>query len=142
MKTDRYVYPAMIGREPGDERVGVIFPDLPGCVTSGETAEEALEAAKRALSLHLWGMEDDGDEVPAPSLVETLRAEAPWQAVALVEAWMPPVRDRMANKAVNKTLTLPRWLDEAGKRAGLNFSQVLQEGVMDRLGISHERISA
>lgn len=43
------------------------FPDLPGCTSYGETLGEAQKNAQDALGLHLYGMEQDGDQIPAPS---------------------------------------------------------------------------
>lgn len=40
------------------------------------------------------------------------------------------------NRAVKKTLTIPEWLNEAATRAGINYSQVLQEALMRKLNIS------
>lgn len=45
----------------------VYFPDLPGCTSYGDTLSEAQKNAHDALALHLYGMEKDGDPVPAPS---------------------------------------------------------------------------
>ncbi len=45
----------------------VTFPDLPGCVTCGDTYEEAIEMAKEALDLWLEVMRDDKIEIPRPS---------------------------------------------------------------------------
>jgi hypothetical protein len=49
---------------------------------------------------------------------------------------MPPVRDEMANKSVNKTVTIPRWLNEAAEKANINFSQVLQYALKEQLKIT------
>ena len=51
---------------------------------------------------------------------------------------MPPFRERMNNKAVTKTVTVPRWLEMEAKIAGLNYSQVLQDGLIERLGIQRK----
>ena len=44
----------------------VYFPDLPGCISYGESYEEAQHEAEDALGLHLYGMEKDGDILPEP----------------------------------------------------------------------------
>jgi len=49
---------------------------------------------------------------------------------------MPSFREKMETKAVNRTVTLPGWLDSHAKRAALNYSQILQDGIMERLKIS------
>jgi len=50
----KFAYPAIIKYDRGDKIYTVEFPDLPGCVTFGETLGEAKEKAREALSgLHL-----------------------------------------------------------------------------------------
>ena len=134
---DRYIFPAIF--EPG-ERKGytVNFPDLPGCITEGDTMEEALHMAKEALELHLYGMEEDGDEIPDPTRPEELNVPEK-SFVSLVEVWMPIIRDEMENKAVKKTLTIPKWLNDVAEKNNVNFSQVLQSALKEYLGIlKHE----
>jgi len=53
--------------------------------------EEAFKNAKEALSLHLYGMEEDGEEIPAPTKLNKLKTEGN-QSLAMIEAWMPPFR--------------------------------------------------
>jgi len=64
---------------------GVSFPDFPGCVTAGATLEEARELASEALGLHIEGMLEDGEPVPAPSsLDEAMERPEASDAVVLV----------------------------------------------------------
>ena len=63
---DKYIFPAIF--EPGEEKgYCITFPDLPGCITEGDTLEEAFSMAKEALELHLYSMEEDGDAIPSPT---------------------------------------------------------------------------
>ncbi len=62
-------YPAIIHKDRDSDH-GVSFPDFPGCVSAGATVEEALQLAAEALQLHIDGMVEDGDPVPAPDAVE------------------------------------------------------------------------
>lgn len=130
---DSYIFPAVF--EPGEIKgYSVTFPDLPGCVTEGDTLEEALRMARDALELHLYGLEDDGDEIPVPTPPEKI--DVPQNAfVAPVEAWMPLVRDEMANRSVKKTLTIPKWLNDLAEERRFNFSHILQTALKERLGI-------
>jgi predicted RNase H-like HicB family nuclease len=47
-------------------------PELPGCVATGRTVDETRERMQKAIAMHLAAMREDGDEIPAPSRVETL----------------------------------------------------------------------
>lgn len=134
---DRYIFPAIF--EPGEIKgYSVVFPDLPGCITEGDTMEEALHMAKDALELHIYGLEEDEDIIPEPSAPETL--EVPDKAfISLVEVWMPVIRDEMRNKAIKKTLTIPKWLNDLAEKNNVNFSHVLQVALKDYLGVPKEK---
>jgi len=130
---DKYIFPAVF--DPCEEGgYCITFPDLPGIVTEGDTVEDAYDMAKEAMELHLWGMEDDGDPIPAPSPPNMIKVPA-GGFVSLVEALMPPIRDKMANKAINKTLTLPKWLNDLGESRKVNFSHILQNDLKSYLGV-------
>jgi len=54
---------------------GVSVPDLPGCVSAGDTVNEALVMAAEAIKLHLEGMLEDNVELPEPTEdIEKLRS--------------------------------------------------------------------
>ena len=133
---DRYVYPAFFCYYPEGD-IGIVFPNLPGCVSHANDEESALYMAKDAMSLHLYEMEKDGDEIPEPTNLKDLTPEADQRPV-LIDVFMPPFRERMNNKAVTKAVTVPQWLLTEAKAAELNFSQVLQDGLMERLGIKRD----
>ena len=131
MYPNHYEFPAFFYFD--EDGISIEFPDLPGCLPCAQTTEEAFRNAKEALGLHLFGMEQDGDAIPNPTSVKDLRPQA-GAAVAMVEVFMPSVRDRINNKVVKKTLTLPAWLNREAESANVNFSLVLQEGLKRYLG--------
>jgi len=133
MKKDRYFYPALFHYAP--DGISVTFPDLPGCITCGDNSEEAFRIAREAMALHLYGMEQDGETIPEPSAPTALKPD-PAEVVTLIEAWMPPFRDEIENRAVKKTLTIPKWLDDIAQEHKVNFSHVLQDALKKHLGIS------
>jgi len=131
---DKRTYLALL--DPDEEGIGytVTFPDLPGAITEGDPLDEVRRRAQECLELHLWGMERDGEDMPEPSRPESI--EVPTGAILIpIDAWMDHVRDEMSNKAVNKMVTLPRWLKEATEHENINFSHLLQQALKDRLGI-------
>ena len=133
---DRYVFPALFGYDVQGQ-VGICFPDLPGCTAQSSSDIEALQAAREALSLHLYYMEKDGDDIPEPSCIRDLKPDAD-EVVVLIEVTLPFFREYMDNKAVNRTVTLPNWLNREAKAANINFSQILQDALMERLSIHRE----
>ena len=95
MYLDDYVFPAFFYYD--EDGISIEFPDLPGCLPCAQTSEEAFRNAKEALGLHLFGMEQDGDAIPAPTPVRDLHPED-GAVIAMVEVFMPPVRDRINNR--------------------------------------------
>ena len=95
----------------------VDFPDLPGCVTAGKTLDEAREFAREALVLHLQGLGEDGEAIPAPSSLDAIMAKRSNQdAVALlVEA--PAKKPR----AVPVTITVAEDLNELVRTKAAEF---------------------
>jgi predicted RNase H-like HicB family nuclease len=133
-KQDKFLYPAVFTYENGYE-IAVTFPDFPGCATSGADELEALEMAKEALGGHLWCLEKDGDEIPQPTRLCDILLEKDEQAI-LVDVYMPSVRLSQQNRSVNRTVTLPAWLNAAAVEKGINFSQALQSTLMNELGVN------
>ena len=58
-------YIALIHGDDGPD-FGVSFPDFPGCVSDGDTEEEAIRRGREALTFHIESMAEDGEEIPAP----------------------------------------------------------------------------
>lgn len=58
-------YIALIHKDP-DSIYGVSFPDVPGCISAGNTINEAVRNAVEALSGHIRMIEAEGDPVPQP----------------------------------------------------------------------------
>ena len=127
---DTYTFIALI--EPLDDGVYIEFPDLPGCLPCAESLEKAAENAKEALGLHLYGMEQDKDEIPEPTPLDKIDIEK-GQIPLLVSVYMPLVRAKVKNISVNKTVTLPSWLNCVAESEGINFSQVLQNALKETL---------
>lgn len=132
MAKDRYTYPAVF--HYADDGISVEFPDLPGCLTCGATTEEALKMAKEAMELYLYCSEKDGDPIPEPAPLTSILLD-PNERIVMIDVFMPPVRYEQENRAVKKTLTVPKWLNDMAEAQQVNFSQVLQAGLKSYLGI-------
>ena len=131
-KKDLRVYPAFIAKD-GDG-FGVTFPDLPGCLTCADTAEEAISNAKEALEGFIYFAEKDGDMLPFPTPFEKLKAPK-GATVILVSARMDLVRAQQENISITKSITLPAWLNKMAMEAKVNFSQVLQDALKVKLQV-------
>ena len=74
-------YIALVHKDK-DTSYGVSFPDVPGCISAGDTFEEAIANAGEALAGHLAMMRADGDAIPQPQTIEALRDNADFVADA------------------------------------------------------------
>ncbi len=128
----KYFYPAVF--HYAEDGISISFPDIPGCLSCSETTEDAFNDAKEALGLHLWSMEQDKEIIPNPTPVNLLTL-GPNEILVLIEVFMPTIRDKLNNRFVKKTLSIPSWLNSEAENAGVNFSQILQEALKDRLGL-------
>ncbi|MFJ5768161.1 type II toxin-antitoxin system HicB family antitoxin [Lysinibacillus sp. NPDC093210] len=135
----KYYFPAIF--DPGtDNEIGftITFPDLPGCITEGSNMDESVYMAKDVLAGFLYGMEEDGEQIPTPSNPSNI--DLPQGAfISIVEVRTDYIRDEIENKAVKKTLTIPKWLNDAAEKENINFSQLLQFAIKERLGIINKQ---
>lgn len=129
---NQYIFPALFYFD--SDGISIEFPDLPGCLPCAQSQEDAFKNAKEALGLHLYGMEQDGEEIPEPTPVNQLTPED-GGVVVMIEVFMPAFRERMNNKSVNRTVTLPAWLNAAALECNINFSQILQDALKKQLNI-------
>ena len=114
----------------------VEFPDLPGCVTQGDSDAEAFEMAKDALSL--W-LDSSGElfevEIGKPSSLSDIQNRFPNEIIMLIEGDPEHYARKYNTKAVKKTLSIPQWLNDQAVKANVNFSQVLKEALINKLGL-------
>ena len=130
----KYMYYAVFTQEK-DYR-DITFPDLTGCITFGDNLEEALYMSKDALEGYLLVLEDEKMSIPKPSTYQELQSKlTDNQQLQLINVDTDFIRRREENKAVNKMVTLPKWLVDLGKEKKINFSQVLQQALKNELGV-------
>ncbi len=129
-RVERYIYPAVFTYVPNQE-IAVDFPDL-GVATSGTDEDDALLSARELLGCVLYGLEEDGESIPAPTPLSEMKVKENERAV-LVDVYMPSIRMAQVNRSVNRTVTLPAWLNAAALEHNVNFSQVLQDALKAQL---------
>lgn len=132
-KTERYFYPAVFTYED-DKEIAVTFPDL-DAATSGVDEADALTSARELLGIVLFGLEEDKEDIPKPSALKDLELDDNEKAV-LVDVYMPSIRNSQVNKSVNRTVTLPAWLNSTAVEHNINFSQLLQDALKQALHLS------
>lgn len=109
----------------------VSFPDFPECFTEGDDMTQAYEMAVEALGLALVSRKEDKEEIPAPTEIDKLNSDD--GTLVIVEFDMLEYQKKHNSRAVKKTLSIPEWLNEEATAMGVNFSQVLQEALMNKV---------
>jgi predicted RNase H-like HicB family nuclease len=119
------------GAEPG---FSVYFPDVPGCVSCGDNFDHALQMAKEALALHIYGMEKDGEAVPQRT--DKIPDIGPGDMVVPVMVYPDIFKDEINNRREKTTVTIPHWLKTAAETEGLNYSRLLERAIKEALGLA------
>ena len=129
------IYPAVF--TPCDEGGYIIhFPDLAGTHSQGSNLEDALNMARDALAVWLDSLSDDLIPYPSASDPADIALDA-GQFISLIDVNMVAYRRHKETKAVKKTLTIPSWLNVEAEKANAPFSDILQRGLKEFLGISN-----
>ncbi len=128
---DKLFYPAIfhIAEEGG---FWISFPDLPECLTQGDDMSQAYEMAVDALGLAVTSRESEHLTIPEPSEPSQIILDKN-SFLVIVEFDLLAYKKRMESRAVKKTLSIPEWMNEAAISMGINFSQVLQEALMEKI---------
>jgi predicted RNase H-like HicB family nuclease len=126
----KLTYPAIF--YPWDDGLGytVEVPDLPGCVSEGETLAEAIIMGTDAASGWVLTELEDGKPEPKASSIEDIHPEE-GGFVSMLVLDMDAYADKYGNKAVRKNLTIPAWLNTFAEARHINFSKVLQDSLTE-----------
>ena len=119
---NKLFYPALF-QEAEEGGWGVSCEVIPEC-----------EMAVEALGLSLSSMEDEKAEIPTASRPQDIQTEV-GSFLVVIEFDMAEYRRRHCSRAVKKTLSIPEWLNDVAIKQNINFSQVLQEALMERVGV-------
>ena len=112
------------------------FPDLPGCLTQGENDIDAINMAEDVLGLWLDRIDEDFDrKISPPSSCASIKKQFPNELIMMVGCDPEEYFRKTHSKAVKKTLTIPEWLNVKANKANINFSQILQEALINKLGL-------
>lgn len=131
------VYPVLFTKTETDILVEV--PDLE-ILTEGKDMNDAIEMARDAIELTCVSMEDDGKEIPKPS--ESLDINGGTFSndgvtmLSFVDIDSSEYRRKIDTKVVRKNVSLPSWLNYEADKAGINVSRVLQDALINVLGVS------
>ncbi len=111
----------------------VYIPDF-DANTQGRNLPEAIEMARDAIGIMGITWEDSQKPLPNPRSIREVVAE-PEDIVTLVNVDFTDYRRKNDMRAVKKNCTIPGWLNYAAEKANINFSQVLQAALKQRLNV-------
>lgn len=129
-------YVAFVHKEPG-ACYGVSFPDFPGCISAGDSADEALVNAAEAIAGHVAAMRADGDEIPAPRALDAILADPALEEdrAGATIAYVHLVMDRGSSVRVNVSVDagLLEALDDAARARGMTRSAFIASAVRNEI---------
>lgn len=124
------------------DAVLVEVPDLE-ILTQGTNIENAFDMARDAISITIVSMEDNNESIPAPTkirdidITQTTFANEGESFSSIVDVNIAEYRKRIDTRPVRRNVSLPCWLNHEADLAGINVSRVLQEALMNVLGITN-----
>ena len=122
-----YVYPAIF--HPNDDgSYTITYPDLPGCISEGKSLGNAVYMAQTALTQWIEYLTDKKQFIPSASDLKTIDLSRE-EFVSLIRA---DVKD---GRAVKRTVSIPKWMDDKVTETGLSLSRVLQDALKERLNV-------
>lgn len=134
----KYIYTATFVPNEDGTKYYCRVPDLPGCITTGSSIDDAIEMITDAASGWLVVAEDEGNEIPDATPQHKL--DIPANATcSIIRVDTLAYRAATDTRAVRKNVSLPAWMATLAEKRGVNCSQVLQEGLMQLLNTGHVR---
>ncbi|MBQ3028112.1 MAG: type II toxin-antitoxin system HicB family antitoxin [Lachnospiraceae bacterium] len=127
----KLIYPAIFTPCIEKEGYTVSIPDLPGCVTEGDSLLHAIEMGIDAASGWILGELEDGNPIPQPTPRGHILTDYNCfinDLVLDIDAYA----EKYGEKAVRKNITIPAWLNTYGEKNHINFSKVLQDALLEK----------
>jgi predicted RNase H-like HicB family nuclease len=119
-------------RKDRDSDFGVSFPDFPGCVTAGKTLQQARRMAIEALTLHIAGMIEDGDTVPAPSNLDSLENDPNMSGAVAVLVSVDPAPEKTVRINITARQSQVEAIDRLANKARLTRSAYMVQSSLKK----------
>lgn len=135
----KYIYTALFTPIEDGSGYYAKVPDLPGCITTGNSLSDAIDQITDAMSAWLVVAGDEGEPIAPPSPQEKLSVDA-GTICSLISADTIEYRAQTDTRAVRKNVSLPSWMVRLADKRGINCSQVLQDALrtlLDNSTIAH-----
>jgi predicted RNase H-like HicB family nuclease len=118
---------------------GVSFPDFPGCITAGKTLDEAHRMAAEALALHIAGMVEDGDTIPAPSALDDLADDPARKDAVAFLVHVDPHTDRTVRINITAREKQLERINQLANQAGMTRSAYMVHSALSRPTVERKR---
>lgn len=126
----KLTYPAVFYKDTDTGAYAVEVPNLPGCATGGDTLADAILMAIDAASGWILDELENGKSAPPASPLDEIKPDT-GGFVSMIALDMDAYAEKFGDKAVRKNLTIPAWLNTFAESQHVNFSQVLQDSLME-----------
>ncbi len=123
------VYPAIFHIN-SDKGYTVTFPDLPGCITYGEDAAEALLMAEDAACGWILDELENNNTIPAPSDIQSIKLKKS-EHISLMALDMESYASKYGTTLVKKNTTIPAFLNTFGESKHINYSKLLTDALLE-----------
>ena len=131
-------YIAVVHKD-GKSDFGVSFPDFPGCITAGSSIDEAKDMAHDALSLHIKGMMEDGENIPTPSKLEDIMDNPDYSdAAAILIVSVSESKPRSVRVNITVPEDMLRKIDTIAKKRGMSRSSFLVHAAQNAISSNRD----
>lgn len=129
----KYTYTAVLTPSEDGKKVFASVPDLENCITSGKDVDDAIDMITDAASLWLVSAEDHDEQIPKPTPQNEI--DIPDNAMkTLIRIDSTAYRAETDTRTVRKNVSIPAWMVTLANKRGINCSQVLKEGLLQKFG--------
>lgn len=130
------VYPVILTYE--DDLIYIGIPDFEtdNYISFADNMNDVIKTAKELITLFYTELEENKKEIPKPSDIKDIKKTLKDnQEVIYINLWLPYEKSLIKVAYKKKTLSIPTWLDMLATQKNINFSQVLQEALKEKLDI-------
>jgi len=128
----KLAYPAIITYCEDDNSYSVEFPDLPGCVSGGFSLIEAIEMGVDAASGWILTEIEAGNVIPKASDPREINIADDKSFINMLVLDMDSYSKKYSSKCIRKNVTLPKWVNTLAEKNNVNFSQLLQNTIVEK----------
>ena len=125
----RIIYPAILSKWDDGDGYTIRIPDLKGCVSEGDTLEDAIAMGTDAACGYIITELKDGNKIPKPSKQSSLKIKKD-ELTSLIICDTDKYDEKYSNKVVRKNISIPAYLNTYGELHNINFSKILKDALM------------